>query len=111
MSQQNDIKVEDDALPYVIVVGDEYAAIWWDGEHWTHDPSKALHIIEWKEAKRLMSELRNSRLSTIRTDNSSDLKAKPTIEDLESIMDANSPTPTISILPNGEVVVGQGTNG
>ena len=65
---QNDIKVKDDALPYVIVVGDEYAAIWWDGEHWTHDPSKALHIIEWKEAKRLMSELRNSRLSTIRTD-------------------------------------------
>ena len=92
-----------DTIGYVIVVGDDQAAIWWDGEHWTFNPAKAKPYLDWNEAKAMMSELRNSRGSTIRTENRPVLQGKPTIAELEAMMEGDN-DPPIGLLPNGEVV-------
>ena len=86
----------------VITVGDEHAALWWDGEHWTYSPASAKPYADWHEAKRLMEELRNSRGSTIRTTHLPVLKRRPTIEELETMMD--DPDCDVGILPSGELV-------
>ena len=89
--------------PYVITVGDDHAAIWWDGTHWTYNPAHARPYTDWHEAKAMMEELQNSRSSKHRTESMPVLKGdKPTIEDLEQMMDG--PAPGIGILPNGELV-------
>lgn len=87
---------------YVVTVGDDHAAIWWDGEHWTYNPAKAKRYTDWHEAKAMMSELQNSRNSKHRTESVPVLQGKPTIEELEAMLE--EPDPPIGILPNGEVV-------
>ena len=102
MTDQEVADQQDTTLPYVITVGDDHAAIWWDGAHWTYNPALACPYTDWHEAKAMMKELQNSRSSKHRTESMPVLKGRPTIEDLERMMDG--PAPGIGILPNGELV-------
>ena len=52
---------------YLILVGDRNACIYWAGEYWTYNRQEALKFDDWKEAKLMMAELRDSWGSTIRT--------------------------------------------
>ena len=52
---------------YIVKVGDEHAAIYWNGNHWTRDASEAFVFTDWHLAKRCMSRLRDSSGTTVRT--------------------------------------------
>ena len=86
----------------MITVGDDRAAIWWDGAHWTYNPANAYPYTDWHEAKAVMEELQCSSGTKHRTELMPVLKGKPSIDDLERMIEG--PAPGIGILPNGEVV-------